>query len=77
MDDLGVLDVPRQKRKAVGRPKVPEPMIPIASFKGSKAFAAWFDRLLEHCRMPTSVVIEHALMEFAKTMKFQEKPPRR
>jgi hypothetical protein len=56
----------------------------IASFKGSPAFAEWFDRLLEHVRtelevpdLPASYVIERGLRCYAKEKGFTEEAPRR
>jgi hypothetical protein len=65
------------KKRVKGRPKVSEPKTPIASFRGSKAFALWFEGLVEHCRFPASSVIEKALIAYAKSEGFDEEPPRR
>lgn len=72
---------PMPKRRAAsdksGRPKKPEPMVPIASLRGKKAFAEWFDRLASHCRLTGSGAIEHGLIELAKARGFVEPPPER
>ena len=65
------------KKRVKGRPRVPEPKTPIASFKGSKAFAEWFDRLVDHCRVPGSSVIEKALIFYAESEGFNEPAPKR
>lgn len=68
----------RRSRKGVGgRPKSVEPMIPIASLKGKKAFADWFEKLIAHCRLSGSTALEHGLIELAKAHKFPEPPPER
>jgi hypothetical protein len=72
-------DPPKRKRKpGAGRPKGAEPpRRSIAAFKGSEAFAQWFDGLVEHCRMPTSTVIEHALILLAQERGYLDPPPKR
>jgi hypothetical protein len=71
--------MPKQKprKDAGGRPKKPEPMVPIASLRGKKAFADWFERLAMHCRLTGSGTIEHGLIALAKERGFSEPPPER
>jgi hypothetical protein len=49
----------------------------IAAFKGSPEFASWLDSLVKHCRMPTSSVIENALIEYARIRGFNDPAPER
>jgi hypothetical protein len=66
-----------RSRNTGGRPKKPEPMVPIASLRGKKAFADWFERLIMHCRLNGSTAIEHGLIALAKERGFKEAPPER
>lgn len=49
----------------------------VAAFKGSDEFIAWFGRLLVHARHSAAAVIEHALIDYAKKIGFEEPPPPR
>lgn len=68
---------PPRKKGVGGRPKSPSPMMPIASFKGSKEFAMWFDEISEHFRLTASGMIEHALVEYATNHGFKKPAPKR
>lgn len=74
---VGIMPQRRSRKGVGGRPKAPEPMVPIASLKGKKAFADWFERLIVHCRLSGSAAIEHGLIELAKAKGFTEPPPER
>lgn len=80
MDKEGaLLEMPQpKKRKSLGgRPKTPELKKPIASFRGTLKFAEWFNGLAAHMRLPASVLIEHALIEFAAKHGYKEPAPDR
>lgn len=49
----------------------------IASFKASAEFEAWMHELEAFLRLPTSTMIEHALIELARARKFPKEPPER
>jgi hypothetical protein len=49
----------------------------IASVRGSDEFEAWFAELAHFLRLPKTTLIEHALVEFAKTRGFKKLPPER
>lgn len=72
-------DVPPKKKRKIsaGRPKATELKRPIASFKGTERFAGWFNGLMAHVRLPASVLIEHALVDFALKHGYNEPPPER
>jgi hypothetical protein len=53
------------------------PRKPIASMRGTEEFSEWIQGLVEHVRMPISVVFEHALIQFAKAKGFRDPPPNR
>lgn len=80
MENQGaLLDMPRSKKqKSVGgRPKTPDPKKPIASFKGTVEFAAWFNGLVEHVHLPATILIEHALREYAERHGYKTPAPKR
>lgn len=74
-----LLEMPQpKKRKSLGgRPKTPELKKPIASFRGTESFAAWFLELSEHVHLPASILIEHALRVYAENQGFKKPPPKR
>lgn len=77
MNTIVVRDMPKSRKGIGGRPKVPKPKQSIASFKGTAEFAQWFEELLAHARMPASVLIEHAMIDYAAKVGFAKKPPDR
>lgn len=52
-------------------------MAPIASLKGSPEFREWFVSLAKHHRLSPPLLIEHALVAFAKQSEFPEPAPER
>lgn len=46
-------------------------------FKGSSAWRAWIGQLAGHCKRTTASVIDLALEEYAKTVGFKRKLPKR
>jgi len=48
----------------------------IAVLKGGPEFQAWFKRLQELTRLPAALVLDAALVAYARTLGFDE-PPRR
>jgi hypothetical protein len=80
MENTGaLLDMPRPKKakNVGGRPKVPAPKKPIASFRGTEEFAAWFEGLANHVHLPASVLIEHALRQYAERQGYKPPAPKR
>lgn len=73
---LAAPEKPARKSK-MGRPKVADPRVHILSLRGVKPFAAWLKGLSDHARMPLSSVIEHALIDYAKSIGYDSEPPRR
>ena len=75
----------RKRKPGAGRPKGPTPpREPIAAFRGSEEFAAWFEGLVEHCRASSgwadisgASVIERALICIAREMGYDKPPPKR
>jgi hypothetical protein len=70
---------PKKKRKpGAGRPKGEKPpRAVIVTFKGYPEFDEWMDRLAASMRLPKSLLIEHALIEYARSHEFDEPPPER
>jgi predicted transcriptional regulator len=48
----------------------------IASFKGTDEFDDWLERFANHLRLPKSTLIEHAIVDFARSKKFEDPPVR-
>jgi hypothetical protein len=69
----------RKKRAGTLKPTEDRPTRKrvLAAFKGSEEFAAWLERFVAHKRLPVSILIEHALIAFAKQEGFDEAPPER
>ena len=62
-------DGPREatKRKpAGGRPKADDPKRSLASLKGGVKYSEWSDGLVGHSHLPATILIEHALREYAE-----------
>jgi hypothetical protein len=66
-----------KRRRGVGRPTVPQPKRPFASIRGRPEFEAWFKGLSSHSRLSGSILIEHALIEYAKNHGYDVNPPER
>ena len=66
-----------RKKKLGGRPKVREPRKSIMSFRGSDAFAEWFQALVERERIPAASLIEKSLVSYAEQVGFELSPPKR
>jgi hypothetical protein len=77
MFESGASTLMPPKKRAGGRPKTPDPKRSIASFRGTTGFADWFEWLVTHRRLPASVLIEHALIEYAERHGYKPKAPER
>ena len=66
-----------KKRAGAGRPSVPQPMRPIASFRGKEPFEQWFEGLKKHSRLAGATLIEHALIEYAERHGYDVPAPER
>lgn len=58
-------------------PPSPPPRRPVLTIKGTEEWKGWLERLAKHLRMPTSTLVDHALVRYAKEMGFTEEPPER
>jgi len=48
----------------------------VAVVKGGPEFQAWFRRLQELTRLPATLLLDAALVSHAKSLGFEEPPPR-
>lgn len=77
MDASGaLLDMP--KKKPVGRPKEPDPVRSLASFKGTDEMETWLDELTVASESGTRMnTIKRALRHFAKAQGLERAMPDR
>jgi hypothetical protein len=66
-----------KKKGAVGRPKAADPKKSLASIKGGAEYAAWLEGLAEHAHLPLTILIEHALREYAENHGYANPQPKR
>jgi hypothetical protein len=58
--------------------EVMEPAVKsLATIKGGAEYAVWFDGLAEHAYLPFTILIEHALREYAENHGYTKPPPKR
>jgi hypothetical protein len=48
----------------------------VAVIKGGPEFLAWFNRLRDYTRLPAALLLDAALVEFAKAKDFEQPPQR-
>jgi hypothetical protein len=48
----------------------------VAVLKGGPDFQAWFSRLWDQTRLPAALVLDAALVAYARSKGFEEPPPR-
>ena len=48
----------------------------LAVLKGGPHFQAWFHRLRDQTRLPAALLLDAALVAYAKSIGFEEPPPR-
>ena len=58
-----------------GTNRVPEKAT-LAVLKGGPEFRAWFRRLQTQTRLPGALILDAALVEYARARGFDEPPPR-
>jgi hypothetical protein len=65
--------------KKKGRPKKtePGPRRAVLQMKGTDEWKDWLDRLAKFLRMPTSAVVDNALVEYARARGFKDEAPER
>jgi hypothetical protein len=66
------------RKKRSEPPQVePGPRKVVLQMKGTDAWKEWLEQLAKHLRTPTSTVVDHALVRYAKEMGFNIEPPER
>lgn len=66
-----------KKKASVPVPTVAGPRRTVLTIKGTDQWKGWLERLGKHLRTPTSTIVDHALVRYAKEMGFEESPPER
>ena len=61
---------------AASSPK-PGPRKTVLTIKGTDEWRAWLEGLGEHLRTPTSTVVDHALVRYAKEVGYIKEAPKR
>lgn len=68
-------------KRRPGRPPKPKHELSrketVLALKGSEEFRAWLEGLAAHMRLPLSIVMEHALVVYAKQEGYDPEPPKR
>jgi hypothetical protein len=68
-------------RPVKGRPKKsppePGPRRTVLTIKGTDEWREWLEGLGEFLRTPTSTVVDHALVRYAKEVGYDKEAPRR
>jgi hypothetical protein len=59
------------------KPKAAAPRRIVLQMKGSDEWKQWLDDLAAQLRMPTSAVVDNALVMYAKAQGFTKEAPRR
>jgi len=68
---------PVTKQATPKAPAVPGPRKTVLTIKGTDAWRGWLERLGDHLRTPTSTIVDHALVKYARDMGFEEEAPKR
>jgi hypothetical protein len=55
----------------------PAPRRTVLTIKGTEEWKDWLERLSKYLRTPTSTIVDHALLKYAKDQGFNEAPPDR
>jgi hypothetical protein len=75
----GLIAMTQRKPTKPKRPPEPEPgpRRIVLQLKGTDAWKEWLARLSKFLRTPTSTMVDHALLRYAKEQGFPEPPPER
>jgi len=68
---------PAAGRSKGGRPKVDAPKRNILTMRGSEEWREWLNGLAEFCRLPTTTLVDHAVIKYAKDVGYEVAPPKR
>jgi hypothetical protein len=65
-------------KKKAGRPKDPiGAKRNVIAMRGTEEWRDWLNELADASRLPATILIDHALMEFAKNHGFKKPMPKR
>jgi hypothetical protein len=67
----------KKTKSSGGRPKALDPKRSLASLKGGEPYALWLDGLVSYSHLPVTILIEHALREYAEKHGYKEVQPKR
>lgn len=67
------------KKRVVKKAPAPEPgpRRTVLTIKGTEEWREWLEGLSKHLRTPTSTIVDHALVRYAKEMGYQAEAPER
>ena len=74
---VALMPPPKKCKAAGGRPRSSDPKRSLASIKGGKAYEKWLVGLARFAHLPITILIEHALREYAERHGYPEKQPDR
>jgi hypothetical protein len=67
----------KKKTPEPAPPPGPGPRRTVLTIKGTEEWRVWLERFGKHLRTPTSTIVDHALVRYAKEMGFAEEAPER
>jgi len=68
---------PRARSAAKGKAPEPGPRRTVLTIKGTDEWRAWLEELGQFLRTPTSTIVDHALVEYARAKGFKKDAPLR
>jgi hypothetical protein len=66
-----------KKKTAKPAPQAPSARKVVLQMKGTDAWKDWLDGLGKHLRTPTSTIVDHALVKYAKEVGYGREAPER
>jgi hypothetical protein len=78
VEDSELKPAPHFVRKSMPDPpkQIPVEKATLAVLKGGPEYVTWFHRLRDQTRLPAALLLDAALVEFARAKGFDEPPPR-
>jgi hypothetical protein len=64
-------------KKKASKPKPSEPRQTVLTIKGTEEWKDWLNELSNFLRIPTSTIVDLALVKYAKDVGFTKEPPKR
>ena len=66
-----------KKKTVPAKPAEPGPRRTVLTIKGTDAWREWLEGLGKHLRTPTSTIVDHALVRYAKEVGYTNEAPER